>query len=35
MENKDFEVKKYSPIVEALWGFVVLGMSGSLFLIGG
>jgi len=35
MENKDKEVKKLGPIVETVWGVLLLVLSGVLIFIGG
>ena len=32
MENKDVEIKKYSPIVETVWGILLLMLSCALIV---
>ncbi len=34
MKNKDVEVKKYSPIVETVWGILLLMLSCALIVFG-
>ena len=34
MENKEVEIKKVAPIVESVWGVVLLVSSFALFFIG-
>jgi len=35
MENKEVEFKKVGPIVETVWGVVLLASSFALIFIGG
>jgi len=35
MENKEVEIKKVAPIVETVWGILMLVSSFFLFFIGG
>jgi hypothetical protein len=35
MENNEIEVRKIGPIVETVWGILLLAMSGVLIFIGG
>ena len=35
MENKDVEVRKLGPIVETVWGVLLLASSFVLIFIGG
>jgi len=34
MENKEVEIKKVGPIVETVWGVLLLVSSFTLFFIG-
>lgn len=34
MENKEVEVRKFGPIVETVWGILLLVMSCALIFIG-
>jgi len=35
MENKEIEIKKVGPIVETVWGVLLLASSFALIFIGG